>query len=478
MIARTDIELYGLYSLAFSIITSIIPFIVLGLNTGLLRYISFYNGKNYKQKSDIAVSSALKIVFFLSVFIFLILFLFSDFISKFFIADKLSLALKLFSPLIIILPLSAVLSSVLISNKKIKEFVLSKNIIQSIIELGILLIGIYYALRISGIASALLISNLVMILIMCNYSRRLFNFKKGYDKSLISFSLSAFLIFIISDLMSKIDTIILSHFADIKEVALYNVATPTAQTILIVSTALLTVFLPTIAEKHAQKQSIKTEYKKISHWILISSIPLTILLIFFSSKFIELFFGAKYLAASFPLSILAFSMLIFNLSRPAFNVLLMLQKTKILLKISIFVILSDIILNLLMIPLTINNLGLGIYGASIATSISFILLSVLIIFYARKNTKIPILDKKSFKIVLSAFLAALPLIVIKSLVSNQNLIEVITYLFLFGIIYLLLLFKLKCFDKEDKKIYLTIKEKYLKNYHIPKTLLNLFQETY
>ena len=337
---------------------------------------------------------------------------------------------------------------------------ISRNIVQSSVELIILLVALFFTLEIQGIASTLIISNTIMLLLLYKYSKNLFHFKKGFDKPLLTFSISSFFIFIISNWLSQIDTIMLGHFTNVKEIAIYNVAMPTAQTIFLISTALLSVFLPTISEKYAKKQSIETEYKKTFHWILLLAIPFSVLLIFFSQKIVEIFFGSVYYLASIPLSILAASLLIFSLSRPSFNVLLMLNKTKILLKLSISIIIIDILLNLCLIPLSLRYYQYGMYGASIATGISFIILSLLTIKYAKKYSKIPIFDKTAWKITFSGILALIPLLIIRIMVKNQNIFNIILYLVLFGILYLFFLFVLNCFDEEDKKISLALKEKF------------------
>ena len=458
IIAQKDIELYGLYSLTYSIILFLVPIVVLGLNIGILKYSAHYKGKNNKDRENIAISTSLKIVSIFSIMVSLIIFFFSNFISSFFKLD-ISHSLKLFSPLVFILSISALFFSILISNKKIKELALSKNIIQSLLELLILITILFFALNISGIALALILSNLIMLALVYYFSKNSFKIQRGFDKSLVIFSLSTAFIFIIADLLTKIDTIILGHFVNLREIAMYNVAMPTAQTLILISIALLSVFLPTISEKHSKNQSIKTEYKKTFHWILLLTIPLAVLLIVFSKKVIEIFFGTNYYLASIPLSILAATLLVFSLSRPSFNVLLMLNKTKTLIKISGLIIIIDIILNFILIPISIKYCQNGIYGASIATGISFIILSILTMKYAKKYTKISLFDKTTFKIALSGILASIPLIIIKSIVKNQNLLEIIIYLILFGIIYISCLFVLKCFDEEDKKIYLAIKGK-------------------
>ena len=52
IIARHDFNLYGQYNLALIIINIIIPIILLGFTFGIIRYVSFYNARGEKEKSN------------------------------------------------------------------------------------------------------------------------------------------------------------------------------------------------------------------------------------------------------------------------------------------------------------------------------------------------------------------------------------------------------------------------------------------
>ena len=460
IIARDNQEVYGLYSLGNSIILFLIPLVVLGLNIGLNRYLGFYQGKNQKDKANLAISTALKIVIPLSIALFLVLFFFSNQISHLFKTENLDLTLKLFSILIPLTAISYLFFSILTVNKKIKQLVFTRDILQGTLEMIFVIIVVYLGLNITGIAFALILSSILAIIFSFNYCKNLFSFKiKGFDKSLLQFSLSAFIIFVFVDIINKIDTIILGHYVNINQIAVYNVAVPTAQMILIFSLSLLAVFLPTITEKHAQKKSISEEYKSVTRWTLLLTYPIALLMVIFSTKIIEILFGQNYISAAFPLSILAFSLFLLSLSRPAYNVLLMLKKTNLLIKLSLAIIIIDIILNFLLVKLMISNNLPGMYGSAIATGFSFILLSILTSRYAHKYTKIRIFNKNELKIILSGIIATLPLILIKILSNNESLFHIAIYLIIFLVIYIIMLFLLNCFDKEDKRIFDLVKNK-------------------
>src|SRR3989338_8513967 len=75
-------EAYGLFSLALMILNLFVAISALGLNEGLLRYISIYRGKKDNKNIVYLFETLKKISFISSIFAALLLFLLSDLISN------------------------------------------------------------------------------------------------------------------------------------------------------------------------------------------------------------------------------------------------------------------------------------------------------------------------------------------------------------------------------------------------------------
>jgi len=177
IVARKDIELYGLYNLAFVIISFVIPFIMFGFGEGITRYVSFYQGKQNKEKADIVISTALKIVFPFSILVFLVFFFYADFIAGFFHTKNLAIFLKFFAFLIPMIVLSDIFSCILKAHKKVAVSVISKEVLESLLRLIITIIFFYLGYKFLGVIASFLIANLIAVLILFLSSKRLFNFK-------------------------------------------------------------------------------------------------------------------------------------------------------------------------------------------------------------------------------------------------------------------------------------------------------------
>lgn len=392
VVARADSELYGLYNLAYVIVAFAAALCLFGLEYGIKRYVAYYNGKKDFSNKNAVISTAIRTSLSLALFFSLVLFLFSDFIAGFFHAEKLGLALKLFAFLIPLTALSTILVAVLTAHKKVAPAIFSKWVVEPVLRLGVVLLAFFLGLRFYGVFFAFLISASVALLMLFYFSRNFFKFSfKGFNKEILLFSLPLTFVTMIYTIMLTLDTIMLGYFTDLKEVALYSAAFPTALLLFIIHAALLSIFLPVIIEKYAKKQGIRKEYLFVTKWIFIIALPFVLLMLFFGRPIITVLFGQEYASAGIALSILSGFYFFYMISAPGEQILLMLKKTKTLLLFYLVVFTVNIALNLVLIPLFSDLYGHGMYGAAIATGFSFFLLGILNVISSFKYLK-----KKTF----------------------------------------------------------------------------------
>jgi len=386
IIARHDFNLYGQYNLALIIINIIIPIILLGFTFGIIRYVSFYNARGEKEKSNEIISTALKITAPLSIVVFLLIFFFSNQITQFFGLEEISKMLKYLSILIPLITISNILMSVLEANKKPGTSIFMGQLVPNFSRILLIIPLILLGLTENAIIISFIISYSISLTVLYIVTKPKFKFK-GTNYKLLQFSWPLIFISLGITVMVQIDTLFLGILTNISEVSLYSAAYPTAQLLTIFSISILSLFLPTITEKHAKKESIKKEYKFAMVALTSISLLATFLIILLSKPIISALFGENYVGASIPLSILAVAYFFFNISQPSHRVLLMKKKTKLLLGIFMIALITNIILNIFLIPYTHSTFGHGMYGAALATLVSFAILSLLTIFLSRKSIR-------------------------------------------------------------------------------------------
>jgi O-antigen/teichoic acid export membrane protein len=169
------------------------------------------------------------------------------------------------------------------------------------------------------------------------------------------------------------DTLMILLFKDSIEVGLYQVAVPLAYTLLYLVNALNIVAYPLFAKLKATDdfESLKTGISLLYNYLLVIMIPIALIFLVFPEIAIELLFGTKFLHAAPALRILAVGTLFNSLATFNIGFLTATGHAKSIAKIAIFTAIANLILNLMLIP------KFGFVGASIATSISFVLLMVL-----------------------------------------------------------------------------------------------------
>ena len=102
--------------------------------------------------------------------------------------------------------------------------------------------------------------------------------------------------------------------------------------------------------------------------------------------------------------------------------------------------------------------SLGINGAAVATTISLIFFNILFLIQAKKYTGIVPIKKGIFNVITAAVFSAILLFFLLKIPFN-NIATSIFLIITFLLIYVILLFIFKAFDKEDLIIFQTFKRK-------------------
>jgi len=461
LVARLGTESYGLLSLGFTVLSLASIFALLGLDAGIIRYIPFYLGKNDKGKVKGAITSALKFTVPISLIVSFLLFIFAEQISiTFFHNSDLIPLLKILS---LALPFSVVgkifLSS-LRAFKRVDYEVAINQIFQQSVKLILTVIFLFLGYSLLGAAFAYIFAIILTFVLSFYFSEKIFPILKTkikavhYGKELLVYSLPLALAVFLNILLARTDLLMLGYFRTVSEVGIYNVAVPTATLMFMVPTALLTLFMPVISELYARKklQEISKLYTKVSKWTFTSNFPIFLLITLFSAQILRIMFGPEYVAGRQALSILIFGYTFYSLSFTSENILGMLKKTKTIFWIILLITITNIFLNLFLIP------AYGMVGGAISTSISFIIGSILMIFSSHKALKLQPFKFNYLKEIIAGLLSiSLVYFLTRILFKPVPLYGLLLMLVIFMLVYLSLLILLRNFDKEDIQILRTIK---------------------
>ena len=123
-----------------------------------------------------------------------------------------------------------------------------------------------------------------------------------------------------------------------------------------------------------------------------------------------------------------------------------------LLYVTLFVFVLNIVLNIILIPLSIQNFNNGTIGASMATAISFLILGIITMRMASKYNNLNIFDDSSYKIIFSAFISLGIVYTFRKIIGSTDKIMFFVYLIIYVAIYLFILYKVKFFEKKDMNL--------------------------
>lgn len=363
---------YGLLSIGISVIGVALIMSFMGLPHALLRFVAYYRGKNDKHGIDSTISTCIKISMASSIAVMLLLLLLSKNIAEgIYNNPLLANILFIFAlslPFLVILYNIEIIAQAFMA---IGYVVLARNIAEPLSKVVITLGLLFFGFGIAGAAIGYAIGSVIgSILLFYFLQKRVYSLfgalksKIANTGPLFSFSLPLFLTDFAITAFVGIDTLMLGYFKTSETVGIYNAAAPTGVLVLIIPIALYTVFYPVICNLHARKLQIDNVYRAVSKWLFFVTLPVTLVLVLYSKEILALLFGVKYTSGFAALSIIAIGYLIHSLSLTPVRVMMMLNKTKLILVNKLVALFINITLNLVLIP------KYGMEGAAFALAFS------------------------------------------------------------------------------------------------------------
>lgn len=462
LLSRLGTETYGELSLALSLISILSIVAILGLDTGVLRYVSLFQKEGKKEKVKGTILFSAKYILLLSTVFAVLLFLLSDWINNtFFQTESLGIILKVIAIALPFESLKSVWTNSLKAFQKIEYDIYARIIGEILIRIILTVFFIYLGLGILGASIAYAISIILScILLFIFVETKAFSLmQKGVKsiaqrKEILLYSLPLVFNNITIIIINAADSLMLGFFYNASLVGIYNVAIPIAKLILIIPTALLALYLPIITLVQENKAEFEKVYYTITKWIFIINILSLAWLIFYSKELITRFFTSAYIGAEIPLIILAIGYVINSCIYTSRDILLVYTKTKVIFTATVISCITNILLNFFLIPLY------GMIGAAIATAASLTLLSVILFFQAKQVTKINPFKPKLFIIACLIFIAAGITKLFTTVMEFHSLsIDILLSIILITMLTLVFLTLTKRWEKEDRDMAKTILKK-------------------
>jgi len=468
ILAKLGSSNYGLITLAFTIISFLSILTLLGLKSALIRYVAFYKAKKNIKKIKGTVYSSIIISLSFSLFVSILLFIFSKEIAlRLFHNQDLTILLKILAFVIPIRSLSRIFLTTLQAFQKIKEVTITEQIIENVLKLIITFVLIALGFKSIGAVFAFIIVSLITLFLAIYFVNKNIHFllnkkiKNLYNyKELIIFGLPLLFSDFLVNITKWLDTWFLGFFRTTSEVGLYNVVLPTANLLVLIPTALMTLFTPIITELYAKNKmkQIKNISKFVSKWIFFINLPIAVFLMIFSKQILAIMFGGEYIVSYAAMIILVIGYIPYSLSHINANILQTIKKTNLIFLIFLIATVLNIVLNIILIP------RYGIVGAAITSSLYLITLYLLMSYFVFKYKRIQFVKLEYLKSIISILFASLITIRLATIIKPNSIISLIILSIILFIIYCLFIVLLKGINKDDIAIFNGLKKDIFKNY--------------
>ena len=412
-------EFLGIYSLANAIMLISEVVAKMGLETGVMRFVSRLYPELDQEKIQKIIASALKMTTIFSLVIMVALIISSGAIVTNILNEPplLKLVIIIFAIAIPFNALTLVSAFATQGFKRLKYKILVTQFLNPTLLLTTMVICYWFISAESALMAPMLITGIIGFFVMLGVLKKVTGvsnnqiMKAKVDTSLFNFSYPLMFVTILQTFMHWMDILMLGYFTDATTVGLYHPAARTAGLLQALLLSFISIYAPIMAQFHREgdRKKMDDTYKLVSRWLLMCAIPISAIFIIFPGK-VMLLFGPEYLPSAKILVILTgatFIQAIFGAAGPTLS---MSGHTKLVLWNTIGAFALNFGLNIFLIP------NYGIIGAAIATLTSLIVVGFARTIEVSVILKMNFFDRKVIKPIFAGITVFTGLLLIKDFI--------------------------------------------------------------
>ncbi len=444
---------YGLFFSVLAFYSFFMLFIDLGLEQAATKYIVEYRLQQQFDKIRELSFSILFFQFIISLFFYLFILFFSDFLAAQYFHSPLALpALQLLGIWFLTTPFILFLAALLLGFQRTTWYTALDFFRMTILLLCASLLFFFDA----DILAPLLAYAFVQIILFLCYLPYVLSFFPSlfhhfrifslFDRTILCSVLSYGIFIAFTNfgwvILTQTDTFFLTYFTSLEAVGLYNVALPISLLILFFMRPFIIVFSPLAVEFASKKKYDSLQYAITTSYTYLFFLLLPFVLIFllFSDSIITLLFSSEYLGAIQALKVLSVGTLFYSFS--LFNGVIFtgLGKVRTMASFVAIVAFLNVFLLILFVP------QYGIIGAALSTSFSYILLFLLSTVQLHRLLSFSFPFSKWFFAFLFSLISLFVVISFKNIILWNNILEAFVSLPILFITYISLLFVFRVLD--------------------------------
>lgn len=454
--------LYGIYVLSLTVTDIFKIFSVMGLNYGMIRYVSIFSGKGDAAKVKGVLAFIIKISSAVSIVLTVALYLSANPIAHgIFGKPMLGGALQLLAFALPCTVVAFVLMAAFKGFQRLKYVVYVENLFTPTVRLALVSVCFVAGWKLYGVLAAVLVSSVLGSMLAFYYLWRLFpeisraSLKGEVERrTVVGYSFPLFLTAFLSVFINRTDILMLGYFAEAENVGIYAIAQRLSHLVFFVSASFIGIFAPMISELHAlnQRERLRSLFKTVARWVVTLSLPIFLVLVLFSEPVLRLF-GEDFVEGKMILYILCCVTLFNSVIGLSGQIIGMTGRSKLTFINALLAAMLNVLLNLAFIP------KYGMVGAAVGTAISIAAVNVARVVEVFYLERMQMLSAAMLKpLLVGSASVALILFVRRYLIIGDGLLDILFYSALFGALYFgtLLMTKL---EEEDKQIVMAVRDR-------------------
>ena len=338
----------------------------------------------------------------------------------------------------------------------------AKSILESGLRPLIAFGAIGVGLGVLGLTVSVFASAIIVFMTCAFWSRKLFSqpwfesiLSAKRPKGFFKFSLPLYASNLLALVISNAALFSLGLMVSASEAGVFSAVMPLAVFVSTPALGILSIFISVGSELFALGKKSESEklYKSLSKAILLATLPLCVILAFFSREALTFLYVIDYSQGALALSILSIGYLLYSVFTPAVNYLHVIKRTDLFL----FNLFISAILVLVSIFLFVPAYGTA--GAAVAFAIGTVAQGILAALEVRKFASIQPFSGSFARTLLAGILSLIPLYFLNGAYGLRGFSRVAFGAFLYCAAYAVLLFILRAFDRDDIELLKAVERK-------------------
>ncbi len=438
---------FGVVSLGMAVLNVVVIVVLMGMDAGIIRYISFHRARGEDDKARGILRSGILISLPLALVLSLALGLGADYISSS-IFNEPGLA-----PVLIVLAISLpfwalgqIFSDGFMGLQRVREKVSTWDVLLPLSRLGLASGFVLAGFGAVGAAGGILASYALTLMAAVWLMGRLFPLRgasSDMGRELLIFSIPLLITTVFPLVYGYVDTLFLGYFMGSGDVGLYSAALPVARLMLFVI-GVLGMLNPVLSELFSRglKKEMIGVYKSITKWTFYINLPVLLMMSLFSREVLAIF-GPEFVEAWPVLIILACAFFLRSIVMAPVTMLYVVRRTWILVLNTAVALATNIALNIMLIPVY------GISGAALATAASLALISMMVLIEAWVYVRASPFSSGFARASLAGAMALLPVWYLSGVLGTLPFPLWLILCALHAALYALMLALLRGFNSED-----------------------------